>query len=103
MALRRAYTSAKSQQSPLIQSSLIQFQIKHFYICWILIIIWIHIKFYSLIDTSHLHFFLIYFLRTKMLNNTKLVLGPSLMEIHSVVFVESCRQTNQPTDVEAPR
>lgn len=63
MAPRRAYTSAKSQQSPLIQSSLIQFQMKHIYICWILIIIWIHIKFYSVIDTSHLILFLIYFLR----------------------------------------
>ena len=29
MALSRAHTSAKTHQSPLIQSSLIQYQLKH--------------------------------------------------------------------------
>ena len=32
MALSRVYTSAKVQQSPLIQSSLTQYQIKHFHL-----------------------------------------------------------------------
>ena len=43
-----------AQQSPLIQSSLIQYQIIS--IRCIQIFIWIHISLYSLIDTSHLFY-----------------------------------------------